>query len=159
MFVKRVSVLCVLAVVVAVPIAPCAQQAAPKQKTLYERLGGYDMIAKIVDALLPKLGEDPVIRPVVDGLAENTRNRNRQFIVDQICNLTGGPCLYTGRTMEASHQGLNITDEMWMIQQKHLGEVLDEHKVRDPERAELIAVIETLRPGIVEKKKEETKKP
>ena len=158
MVVRRISVLCFLALV-AMPFAACAQQAPAKPKTLYERLGGYDMIAKIVDNLLPKLGEDAVIRPVVDGLADTTRMRNRQFIVDQICNLTGGPCLYTGRTMEASHQGLKITNEMYDLQQKHLGEVLDGLKIRDPERGEVIAALEKLRAEIVEKPKADAKKP
>src|SRR5687767_390496 len=91
-------------IVFAVAAAPSGAQ-APADKTLYQRLGGYDMIAKVVDTFLPKLREsDPKVAAMVSGLAETSRRRNRQLIVDQICNLTGGPCLYIGRTMEASHQ-------------------------------------------------------
>ena len=155
---RRVSVMLVVALAV-FPLAVSGQE-APKQKTLYERLGGYDAIAKVVDAFLPKLlAADPRVPNMISGLAETSRMRNRQLIVDQICNLTGGPCVYIGRSMEAAHKGLEINDELWQASQKALGEALDSLTVRDPERAELIAVIEKLRPDIVEKKKEEAKKP
>jgi hemoglobin len=134
---------------------PPAAAQAPGSKTLYQRLGGYDMIAKVVDAFLPKLREsDPKVAAMITGLAETSRQRNRQLIVDQICNLTGGPCLYIGRTMEASHQGLEITEDMWKKSQQAVADALDSLNIKDPEKAELIAVIEKLRPEIVQKKKE-----
>lgn len=134
---------------------PPAAAQAPGNKTLYQRLGGYDMIAKIVDTFLPKLRDsDPKVAAMITGLAETSRQRNRQLIVDQICNLTGGPCLYIGRTMEASHQGLEITEEMWKKSQQAAADALDSLNIKDPEKAELLAVIEKLRPEIVQKKKE-----
>ena len=157
MSVGRVSVL-LLAITIAAPIVGIAQEAPPKQKTLYERLGRYDMIAKIVDTFLPKLGSDPRVASMISGLAATSRNRNRQFIVDQLCEATGGPCVYIGRTMVAAHQGLGITQDLWELSQKKMGETLDELKIKDPERSELIAVIEKLRPDIVQKPAEETKK-
>jgi hemoglobin len=134
---------------------PASAQSGPK--TLYERIGGYDVIAKITDALLPKLAADPTIRPVVVGLADTSKRRNRQLIVDQLCKEAGGPCLYIGRTMEASHQGLGITDEMWTNMMKRLAESMDELKIREPERGEMTAIIAKLRDGIVEKPKQEEK--
>ena len=158
MSVGRVSVL-LLAITIAAPIVGIAQEAPPKQKTLYERLGRYDMIAKIVDTFLPKLRDEPRIAAMISGLADTSKMRNRQLIIDQICGLAGGPCLYIGRTMVAAHQGLGITQDLWELSQKKMGETLDELKIKDPERSELIAVIEKLRPDIVQKPAEETKKP
>ena len=126
-----------------------------RPRTLYERIGGYDVIAKITDALLPKLGADPLIRPVVVGLANTSKQRNRQLIVDQLCKETGGPCLYIGRTMEASHQGLGITHDMWKAMLQALATTLTELKIQEPERGEFTAIIEKLRDGIVEKPKQE----
>lgn len=120
--------------------------------SLYKRLGGYDGIAKIVDSFPPHLlAADPRIPPMFTGLADASKQRNRQMIVDQICNLSGGPCLYVGRTMEASHQGLNIDDEMWQKQMKGWADTLDEVKVKDPERKEFLALIDKLKDGIVQK--------
>jgi hemoglobin len=131
--------------------APLTASAQNSSKTLYERIGGYDVIARITDSFLPKLGMDPAIKPVVDGLANTSRQRNRQLIVDQLCNETGGPCLYIGRTMEASHQGLGITDQMWTNMMKALSDTLTDLKIKEPERSELTAIFAKFKNGIVEK--------
>lgn len=135
-----------------------AQPAAAQKKTLYQRLGGYDVIAKLVDDFLPRLLKEPKVASMITGLAETSRMRNRQLIVDQLCKETGGPCLYIGRTMEASHQGLGIDAALWEFSQKAFGETLDANKIGEPERSEVLALIEKLRPEIVEKPKPEPKK-
>ena len=124
--------------------------AAPN--SLYKRLGGYDGIANIVDRFPPHLmAADPKIPPMFTGLADTSKMRNRQMIVDQVCMLAGGPCLYIGRTMEASHQGLNIDADMWTKQMKAWADTLDEAKVKDPERKEFLELIDKLKDGIVQK--------
>jgi hemoglobin len=145
---------CLPLVALLVAAVAAGAQDTPKPKSLYERLGGYDMIAKIVDDFGPKLGKDPEIAPLVASLSKTSRMRNRQLIVDQICQMTGGPCLYIGRSMEASHQGLGITDAHWAKAGKYMTETLDTLKIGDPEKTELLQLIDTLRPDIVEKKKE-----
>jgi len=163
MTVKRIGAIAI-ASTLALPLAAGAQAPPAKPagytaakapaKSLYERIGGYDKIAVIVDTFLPKLGmASPKVGAMISGLAETSRMRNRQMIVDQVCNLAGGPCLYIGRSMEAAHQGLEIDDELWKISQKTLADTLDQLKVAEPEKLELVALVETLRPGIVQKPK------
>jgi hemoglobin len=130
-----------------------AQDAASKPKSLYHRLGGYDTIAMIVDDFGPKLGKDPKIAPLVAGLSAEHRMRNRQLIVDQICQLTGGPCIYIGRSMLSSHQGLGITEEHFKQAGALMLETLDKFKIGEPERSELMGVIGKLAADIVEKPK------
>ena len=151
----------ILATVMCVPLVVGAQAQPMKAsaygapaKSLYERLGGYDRIAKIVDTFLPKLGmASPTVGNMISGLAETSRNRNRQMIVDQVCMLTGGPCVYIGRSMEAAHQGLQIDDALWQVSQKTLGDTLDELKIGNPEKSELISAVEKLKADIVQKPK------
>jgi hemoglobin len=142
------------AVVPMLTVSAWAQDPAAKPKTLYERLGGYDMIAKIVDDFGPKLGKDPKIAPLLAGVSMEHRKRNRQLIVDQLCEATGGPCFYIGRTMLSSHQGLAITEDHFKQAGVLMVETLDKFKVGEPERSEFLGIIEKLRPDIVEKKKE-----
>jgi len=144
-----------LIVLLMVPSMAAAQETA-KPKTLYERLGGYDVLARIVDDFGPKLGKDPDIGPLVASLSMSSRMRNRQLIVDQLCQMTGGPCLYIGRTMEASHQGLGITEQHWEKAGKLMAETLDKFAIGEPEKSEFLKLVDTLRPGIVEQKKEAT---
>lgn len=131
--------------------ASAQQQQPPAQKTLYQRIGGYDRIAAIVDEFGPRLAKDPQLKRLFGGLSNSSRMRNRQMIVDQLCNLTGGPCLYIGRDMKTAHTGIGITEEDWKIAGKHMGETLTKLDVQDPERGEFIAVIEKLRDDIVTK--------
>lgn len=144
-----------LSLVALVPLlaANAWAQDAAKPKSLYQRLGGYDMIAKIVDDFGPKLGKDPKIAPLLAGVSAEHRMRNRQLIVEQICEATGGPCFYIGRTMLSSHQGLGITEDQF----KHAGtlmlETLDKFKIGEPERSELMGIIGKLQSDIVEKPK------
>ena len=154
MLVRRVraSVVVMMLLAAAAPLTG-AQAPAPGGKTLYQRIGGYDTLAKIVDAFLPKLGaSDPKVPNMISGLAQTSRLRNRQLILDQVCNLTGGPCVYLGRTMEQAHQGLEITDELWQKSQKAWAESLDANNVREPEKTEFLAVIDKLKSDIIQKK-------
>ena len=131
-----------------------AQDPAAKPKSLYQRIGGYDMIAKIVDDFGPKLGKDPKIAPLLAGVSAEHRMRNRQLIVDQLCEATGGPCFYIGRTMLSSHQGLGITEDHFKQAGVLMVETLDKFKIGEPEKSEFLAIIGKLPPDIVEKKKD-----
>src|SRR6185295_16762254 len=77
--------------------------------SLYQRLGRYDGIAKIADEYLKGVRADPQFARF-SGRGTDSLVRARQLLKDQLCALTGGPCTYIGREMEAAHGGLRITD-------------------------------------------------
>ena len=81
--------------------------------SLYHRLGGYDAIAGFVDTAFPRVAAHPELNHLFRGHALDSQMRQRQLIVDSICNATGGPCLYTGRPMKPVHVGLGITGAQW----------------------------------------------
>src|SRR5262249_32852804 len=84
-------------------------QAAPVGTSLYARLGGYDAIAAVADDFLGRLATDPQFQKFFVGHSQDSIRRIRQLIVDQLCQVTGGPCAYTGRDMKTAHKGLGIT--------------------------------------------------
>ncbi len=49
-----------------------------QEKSLYERLGGYDAISAVVDVFLTKIWEDPVVGRFFVGMGTDTRNLLRQ---------------------------------------------------------------------------------
>ena len=49
-----------------------------QEKSLYERLGGYDAISAVVDVFLTKVWEDPVVGRFFVGMGTDTRNQLRQ---------------------------------------------------------------------------------
>ena len=77
--------------------------------TLYQRLGGYDVIAAFTDQWLGLVLGDPVLAPYFRGMSNDTKGKARQLIVDFIAASTGGPTIYTGRDMKTLHEGLGIS--------------------------------------------------
>ena len=80
-------------------------------------------IARANDAtLFDSMGGEPVLRAAVSRFADLVVADNRinftfaeadmskfkSLLFDQLCNLSGGPCRYTGRDMRTSHAKLNI---------------------------------------------------
>ncbi|HEV7644873.1 MAG TPA: group 1 truncated hemoglobin [Pyrinomonadaceae bacterium] len=128
------------------------ETAKPEQKSLYERLGGYDAIAAVSDDFIGRLGKSKLLGRFVVGLSEDSKKKLRQHFVDFICNATGGPCLYIGRDMKTTHAGLGIDEKDWEEGVKLLGETLDHFKVPAKEKGELVGAVAALKKDIVEKK-------
>lgn len=149
----RIWTLGVAAVVVALVMAlgaPAMAQTPPKGDSLYKRIGGYDAIAAVVDNFVPRLVKDPMLaRYFVH--SQDTLMHIRQLAVDQICAVTGGPCVYIGRDMKTAHRGLGISGAEWDAAVKHLAATLDQFKVAAAEKEELLKTVGTLRADIVEK--------
>jgi len=127
-------------------------RAAPAGTSLYARLGGYDAIAAVVDDFLGRLATDPQFQKFFVGHSQDPIHRIRQLIVDQLCQVTGGPCAYVGRDMKTAHKGLGITEADWNASVKHLIAALDKFKVPEQEKGELLAIAGKLKDDIVEKR-------
>lgn len=123
-----------------------------KQKSLYDRLGGYNAIAAVTDDFVGRLIADKQFERFFVGHSTDSKKRIRQHIVDQLCAAAGGPCVYTGRTMKDSHAGLGITEAEWDAAAKHLVATLDKFKVGEPEKKDLLAFVTSLKADIVDKK-------
>lgn len=131
-----------------------AQNSAHPQEaaSLYKRLGGYDSLAAVTDDFVGRLVADKQLTRFFNGVSTDSRKRIRQLVLDQLCAATGGPCIYIGRSMRASHEGLGITEDDWNIAVKLLVETLDKFKVPKAEQSELAKLLSTLKPDIVDKK-------
>jgi len=125
--------------------------AATQEKSLYERVGGYNALAAVVDDFIGRLVSDKQFEKFFIGQSTDSKKRIRQHILDQFCAATGGPCVYTGREMKTAHAGLGITNAEWDAAAKHLVASLDKFKVPDKEKGEILAFVTSLKKDIVEK--------
>jgi hemoglobin len=119
--------------------------------SLYKRLGGYDAIAAVTDDFIVRLMKDPDLGRFFIGHGAESGKRIRQLLVDQLCQATGGPCIYTGREMKPVHAGLGITNAQWDTMVKLLVQTLDKFQVPERERNELFTALSGLKKDIVEK--------
>lgn len=147
-FSKSLIISLTLALVFCVPVAQANQQA---EKTLYERLGGYNGLSAVVDDFIGRLVTDQQFSRFFSGFSTDSKKRIRQHIVDQFCEATGGPCIYIGRSMKMSHAGIGITENDWNAAAKHLVASLDKFKVPEKEKNEVLAFVTKLKADIVEK--------
>ena len=120
------------------------------EKSLYERLGGYDAISAVVDDFAAKLFDDPVVGKRFFGMGDDTREGFRQKNKNLVCRVTGGPCQVISRPADVVHGGLGIKASEFNIVVQHLVDTLNKFKVPQKEQKELLAIIGTLRPDIVE---------
>ena len=124
-----------------IPLSTPESESESDQKTLYQRLGGYDVVAAIFDNFGSRIAGDPELTIFLTDIDEEMGKRGREIALDQLCDLTGGPCVYTGRDVKMVHKGLGITDQHWQLVLEHMGETLDEMNIDNDEKTDFIAII------------------
>lgn len=136
-----------LAACASAPAAPAAS--TPKANSLYVQLGGYDQLAALRDDFLGRMVKDSTLGPFFAGLTPAELDRIRQMVVDQLCAVTGGPCLYVGKSMKEAHKDLTITPADWQQAMKLFNLALDDFHVSRNQRNELLAIMRSVEPQIV----------
>ena len=116
--------------------------------TLYDRLGGQSAIESVVDQFIANLATDTRINGY---FASTDMPRLKRLLVEQLCEATGGPCKYTGRDMKSSHAGLGIDKEDFNALIENLEGALNEFNVSKADQKELLKVLQSMAPDIIEK--------
>jgi hemoglobin len=111
------------------------------EKSLYERLGGYDAIAAVASYLLPRLQADSTLSGFRQNRGNDGVRREKQLLIDFLCASAGGPLYYTGRDTKASHKGMQISEGDWSSFLAHLNATLEKFQVTEKERGEVVAFI------------------
>jgi hemoglobin len=118
------------------------------QPTLYQRLGEKSAITAVVDNFVARVAADSRINA---RFANTNIPRFKMNLVDQICAASGGPCTYTGRDMRTAHAGMGITNTEFDALVGDLVAALNQFKVGEREKNELLSVLGPMRKDIVER--------
>ena len=132
----------------AAPATP-APQAAPAPAagpSLYQRLGGLDAIRAVVSDFLTRVTADARINAFFRGVDEEDLKAE---LTDQICQATGGPCHYTGKSMREAHAQLTVTNADFDALVGDLKASLDHFGVGAREQSELLGALGGMRKDIV----------
>ncbi|KZE34481.1 hemoglobin [Crenobacter luteus] len=133
--------------------APFALAQQPDAKApLFERLGGLRGITVVVDDFVDRLAKNRTIRAnraVKDSLDRSGAPYLKFQVAQMVCEVTGGPCRYTGRTMKESHAHLGIVEKEWAAMAKDFKASLDRFKVPAAEQRELFDIVGTTKADIV----------
>jgi hemoglobin len=92
------------------------------QDTLFADMGGKAGIDKLVDVFVDNYLADPRVKATFD---ESNMDRVRAKMKEQFCMVAGGPCAYTGHSMEAAHKGLHLTNADFNAVVENLQDAMD----------------------------------
>jgi hemoglobin len=148
--IQRWRIAIVLTVVLIAGLGPAA--AAQEPKPLYDRLGGVYSIATVVDDFIERLLLNPTLNanPAINKARTSVPKAGLKFHVTAlVCEATGGPCKYSGRSMKDSHVQLNINEAQWQAMVAEFRETLNKFKVPAKEQAELITIVDSTKKDIV----------
>jgi len=138
---------------------------AQAKQTLFERLGGEQGIAAIVDDFTARALQDPRVNWQRKGVTtarlfhhnqavnwtstEQNVATFKEHLVQFISLATGGPAQYQGKGMKEAHGNMHITNPEFDAAVGDLKAALDKAQVPNKEQKELLAIVESTRPQIV----------
>lgn len=117
-------------------------------RSTYSQLGGESGVRGIVDDLLEVILLDDRIN---FQFAQTDIVRFREKLTEQLCVESGGPCRYTGLSMQESHAGRNIDDVQFNALVEGLVAVMERRKVPVPAQNRLLQRLAPMHAEIVAK--------
>jgi hemoglobin len=112
---------------------------------LYVQLGERAGIADVVEDLLYLIVDDTRISYQFKGI---NVAQFHQKLTDQLCELSGGPCQYSGREMRESHAAMGITDTQFNALAENLILAMEQNEVPTTAQNRLIKKLLPLYPDI-----------
>jgi hemoglobin len=121
-------------------------------RSLYERLGGVYAIAVVVDDFIDRIMSDARLNAnprVAEAHHRVSPQGFKYYVTEMLCWASGGPQIYSGRSMADSHHDLRITGSEWDAFMDDLDQSLARFDVPDRERGEVVAIVESTKADIV----------
>lgn len=80
-------------------------QMAPTDASVYRSFGEKPGLVKLMDDLMLRIEADPRLAAQ---FKDAKKDHVKQMLVEQFCQVTGGPCVYKGVDMKSAHANLDI---------------------------------------------------
>nr|WP_263327416.1 group 1 truncated hemoglobin [Neobacillus sp. Marseille-Q6967] len=117
------------------------------EQSLYEKVGGEEAIAKVVDYFYSEL---VLKNPTVNQFFEETdMEKQRQHQTKFISFALGGPKQYSGQSMAKAHEGMNLQPEHFNAIVKHLHDALAHFRVSEADIDTALTTVASLRDDIL----------
>jgi hemoglobin len=125
----------------------CATQSNANQ-TLYERIGGQDMLYKISSDTIDIVSTDPRTKRSFKDVKLKVL---KESITNFLCIKTGGNCEYEGETMKNSHAEAEISTAEFELMVQVMRDVMDKNHVSIREKNELLKILAPMKRDVVTK--------
>ncbi|RLU01405.1 MAG: group 1 truncated hemoglobin [Ketobacter sp.] len=139
---------CTAALVLMCNFLLSACQTAPAGDALYQELGGMEGITEITDNFIYEIGFD---ENIVRHFQETNLDRFREKFIEQVCEVSGGPCTYSGDSMVEVHTNMNVTEAEFNRTVDLLVAAMNRSGIPHPVQNQLLARLAPTRPDIIYK--------
>ena len=133
-----------LLVFIIAAFAGCAS--TTQNDRLYRDLGGQPGIERLVDAFLDNIANDDRI---FHFFKDTKIDHFRSMLIEQFCSLSGGPCKYTGETMQKSHGGMKINEAQFNAIVEDLELAMERENIPVGAQNRLLKILAPMRPDII----------
>ena len=127
---------------------PGFAQSAPPTDVLFQDLGGKDGIKKIVADFLPIVLSDARIKKQFN---DADIEHLGKMLVEQFCELSGGPCKYAGKDMKTIHADLGISNAQFNALAEDLQTAMEKQGVSSRAQNKMLAKLAPMQHSIVTK--------
>ena len=121
---------------------------ASERLSLYERLGGEARLRKIVNDILDKNFNNPIIGHHFRNI---DMNKLKLLVFEFFSMGTGGPHQYTGRDMITAHTGLHISGKDFLVGNDDVLLALEENGIGQAEKEEVIAILDSMKADVIDR--------
>jgi hemoglobin len=125
----------------------CSASLPATTRPLYDRLGGATVMTAVVSETIDQVVADPRLNQSFKG---SNIARIKRMIVEQICDLAGGGCHYSGDSMHEVHANHNISQAQFFGLVEILRRSMRRHHVPLRERNELLALLAPMAPDVID---------
>jgi hemoglobin len=133
---------------IAVLLAVGSLHAIAADDALYRDLGGAAGIRRIVADLLPAVQADTRINASFDGVdLENLAEK----LEEQFCEVSGGPCRYSGKDMQTIHEDLALNQAHFNALVEDLQSAMERNRVPSRVQNRLLARLAPMQRDVVTK--------
>lgn len=115
--------------------------------SLYDRLGRFDGITRIVHDVMENHLANPAIRTRFE--ATSDLDHAKKMAVEFFCAGCGGPEAYTGRDLLLTHKGMNISEQEYMAAMDDILAALEKNDIDPATRGEVTAVLYSLKGQVI----------
>ena len=114
--------------------------------SLYDRVGGAEAVAGMVDRFYAKVIADSELLPYFDHVS---LDKLRRMQVEFFSAALDGPVQYTGRPLIHAHHGKHIPRRHFQAFVEHLFETLSDYRLSEDDRYAIIARINTYADDVI----------
>lgn len=115
--------------------------------SLYQRLGGANGIARLVDDIIAAHMNNPIVKTRFENIKDldHAKEMARQFF----CAGSGGPETYTGKDMLTAHKGMNISEQEYLAVMDDIVHAMNKNALDEATRNEVVAILYSLKGNII----------